>query len=95
MASKELIIDDDYCQAMGKYFEKRGKQMDEIISDYIAILQDVKNGAITQGDVSKSLNAYISYVQQLKQKIGNISTSTKTGINNFLVRVDTEDQYLF
>ena len=95
MASNELIIDDEYCKAMGTYFAKQGEEMDKLISDYIAILQEVKNKAITSGEVSKTLNTYITYVKKMNKQIGSISTSTKTQINNFLARVDSEDKYLF
>ena len=46
MASNELIIDDDYCRAMGSYFTKQGEELDQLIVDYISILQDVKNKGI-------------------------------------------------
>lgn len=95
MASNELIIDDDYCKAMGSYFEKQGQEIDQLVVDYISILQDVKNKGIISGDVADALNSYISYVTKLNKKVGNISTSTKKQIDNFLSRVDAEDKYLF
>ena len=30
MASNELIIDDDYCNAMGEYFVKQGEEIDKL-----------------------------------------------------------------
>lgn len=95
MASNELIIDDDYCKAMGSYFEKKGEELDQLVVDYISILQDVKNKGITSGDVSNALNSYINYVKKLNKKIGNLSTSTRIQIDNFLAQVDEEDRYLF
>lgn len=95
MASNELIIDDDYCRAMGSYFEKQGKEMDKLIADYISILWDLRRKGIISGEVAKTLNTYITYVRKLNNQIGNISTSTKIQINNFLARVDAEDKYLF
>lgn len=95
MASNELIIDDDYCRAMGDYFVKQGEQLDTLVSDYITILQDIENKAIISGDVSKALSIYIDYVKQLNKKVGAISEAIKTQIGSFLERVDSEDQYLF
>lgn len=95
MASNELIIDDEYCKAMGEYIVKQGEEIDQIVIDYISILQDVKNKGIISGDVSSALNSYISYVKKLNKKIGNLSTSINTQIDNFLARVDAEDKYLF
>lgn len=95
MASNELIVDDDYCKSMGEYFTRQGEQLDEIISEYISILNTVKSNAITSGQVSNALGTYISYVEKLNKQIGNISVSAKSSIANFLSQVDAADQYLF
>lgn len=95
MASNELIIDDDYCKAMGSYFVKQGEQMDKLIVDYIAILQELKSKGIVSGDVSKALSTYITYVQKLNKQIGSISKTAKQQTDNFLTRVDAADKYLF
>lgn len=95
MASKDLIIDDDFCKSMGTYFVKKGEEMDQMISDYISILQDVRNKGIVGGDVATALSSYISYASRLKKQIGNISSDVNSKINSFLARVDDADQYLF
>lgn len=95
MASKDLIIDDDFCKSMGAYFVKKGTEMDQMIADYISILQDVKNKGIVSGDVAVALSSYISYASKLKMQIGNISSDVNSKINSFLSHVDDEDQYLF
>ena len=95
MASKELIIDDDYCRAMGTYFKKQGEEMDELISEYISILQNVADKGFISGEVSKVMDSYISYVKKLNKQIGRISNSTKMQIEVFLKQIDSEDKYLF
>lgn len=95
MASNQLIVDDDYCRAMGEYFIKQGEHMDTVIAEYVSILQEIKNSAITSGDVSDALRTYISYAQKLNKQVGSISTIAKSHIENFLTRVDDADQYLF
>jgi len=95
MASNELIIDDEYCKSMGKYFVNQGEQLEKQISEYISILQNVKSKAIISGEVSDALSVYIEYVKKLNKKISTISNSTNTEINKFLARIDSEDKYLF
>lgn len=95
MAKKDLIIDDEYCKAMGAYFAKQGEQIDKLSADYVAILQEVKNKAIVSGDVSKALGTYITYARKLNKQVGNISTVAKKQVDNFLSKVDAADQYLF
>lgn len=95
MASNELIIDDEFCRTMGTYFIKQGQQFDQMIDNYISILQNVRNKGIVSGDVATALSSYISYVSKLKKQIGNISFDVNRKINSFLSRVDDADQYLF
>lgn len=95
MASKELIIDDDFCKKMGAYFVKKGEEIDQMVSDYIVILQDVKKNGIVSGEVANALSSYISHASRLKKQIGNISTGVNKQINSFLTRIDDADQFLF
>ena len=95
MASNELIIDDEYCKLMGTYFVRQGERMDQLVVEYVKILQDIKSKVVASGSVSQALSAYIGYAQKLNQKIGNISVSVKTQIDSFLAQVDSADQYLF
>ena len=95
MASNELIIDDVFCRAMGAYFVKQGEQFDQLVAEYVSILEEVKNKAIISGDVSQALNSYITYVKKLDKIIGNLSMPIKIEIDRFLTRIDSEDQYLF
>lgn len=95
MASNELIVDDDYCKAMGVFFEKQGEELDQLVAEYISVLQDVKNKGIMGGDVSDVFGVYIEYVKKINNMFGKISISNKTQIKYFLQRVDEEDKYLF
>lgn len=95
MATNELIVDDDYLKSMGTYFVKQGEQLDKLISEYISVLKEVKSKAIVSGDVATALNAYITYAEKLNKQIGNISTSAKKQIDNFVAKIDAADQYLF
>lgn len=95
MASDNLIIDDDYCKKMGTYFKRQGEQMDKLVADYIAILKDVRKKAIVSGEISKTLDVYIMYVQEMNKQIGDISDTAKKKTNVFLNKVDAADQYKF
>ena len=95
MASNQLIIDDEYCNSMAEYFVNQGEHLEEVISQYVAILQEIKDSAITSGDVSNALGTYISYAQRLNGQMTNISTIAKSHVSNFLTRVDSADKYLF
>ena len=95
MASNELIIDDEYCRSMGKYFETQGQKIDQIVSQYVSILQELRSKAIVSGELANALSAYISYASKLNKQIGNLSTTAKKQVDAFLSNVDSADQYLF
>lgn len=95
MARNELVIEDNYCQSMGNYFEKQGEQLDALIAEYISILREVRDNALISGDTAKALGAYIEYTEKLDKQVGKISQVAKKQVDNFLAEVDSADQYLF
>lgn len=95
MADKQLIIDDDYCNAIAEYYVKQGAHLDSAINEYIRILKEIRLYGITDGEVAKALSNYISYAEKLKEQMGNISKISKTHVTNFLNKVDRADKYLF
>lgn len=95
MANKELVVDDDYCKTMGKYFVSRGAHLEVVISEYIQILESIKQDAIISGDVASALKVYIEYSKKMQNKIRNISNSAKKQTDAFISKIDEADQYLF
>ena len=94
MAGSELVIDEEFCKNMGKYFESRGDHLDASIQEYIQILENIKNNSITSGEVSEALESYIQYSKKMQNKIKPIE-SAKRQIDKFLQDVDAADQYVF
>ena len=95
MAGSELVIDEEFCKNMVKYFESRGDHLDASIQEYIQILENIKNNSITSGEVSEALESYIQYSKKMQNKIKPISESAKRQIDKFLQDVDAADQYVF
>lgn len=95
MAGSELVIDEEFCKNMGKYFESRGNHLDASIQEYIQILENIKNNSITSGEVSEALESYVQYSRKMQNKIKPISESAKRQIDKFLQDVDAADQYVF
>lgn len=95
MVNKELIVDDDYCKTIGKYFVSRGAHLEVVISEYIQILESIKQDAIISGDVANALQVYIEYSKKMQNKIRNISNSAKNQTDALISKIDEADQYLF
>lgn len=95
MAENNLIIDDEYCSQMGKYFQQQGIKFDKLIENYVSALELLRTTGAKEGEFAKALDTYISYAGKLKEQIGNISDLTKKQIDDFLTQVDSADQYIF
>lgn len=95
MASKELIIDDEFCNKMGAYLINQGDLLDQVTASYVSILQDVRENGIVGGETAESLSKFIDYATEFKEKMKPISNRTKSKITAFLSNVDAADSYLF
>lgn len=49
-----LIIDDDYVQTVGSLCSKKGRELEEILEEYSAILDEIQQEALMEGDISNS-----------------------------------------
>ena len=95
MASKELIIDDEYCSSISGYVEREGRNIEVLLNIYIAALNEIRQKAILEGDVANALSVYIEYANRLTNRFNILSTSIKIQISNYLEAVDEADKYLF
>ena len=95
MASKDLIIDDEYCSSVSGYVDREGNNIESLLNFYIAALNEIRQKAILEGDVANALSAYIGYATRLKGRFRILSTSTKIQISNYLEAIDEADKYLF
>ena len=68
-----LIIDDDYVQTVGSLCSKKGRELEEILEEYSAILDEIQQEALMEGDISVSLNAYRECVSLLSGQLEKIS----------------------
>ena len=95
MAGRELIVDDDYCKALGQYFLKHGANLDNDVDEYIIAMESLKEAGIMNGDAAKALDAYIQYSRKLDNIIYSISSEAYMLAHNFVSAIDSADQYLF
>ncbi len=95
MATNQLIVDDDYCNSMAAFFSKQGENLESMILAYVNELKVIKNSAIKDGAVSKTLEEYITYAEKLEKQFSSISSVAKTTVAKYLKSIDEKDQYLF
>lgn len=86
-----LIIDDDYVQTVGSLCSRRGRELEE----YSAILDEIQQEALMEGDISVSLNAYRECVSLLSGQLEKISAQVDYVCDSFITAVNDADSYLF
>lgn len=93
MAKKDLIIDDDYCNTLAKYFKSRGAHIEYVLNEYLMILKDIKENGIQEGEVSKTLEAYTNYCKKMQNKVNQISSTANTQIISFVNKIQDIDHF--
>lgn len=95
MQDTELIIDEEYINGMAEYFEKQGKQLQQMADSYINTMTRVVKEGVVMGETSESLNTFLEYAQKLNQVIGSTAIQVRISTMNYLEEIDTQDQYLY
>lgn len=95
MQDTELIIDEEYINGMAEYFEKQGKQLQQMTDYYIETMEKVVEEGVAMGETSDTLIIFLEYAQKLNQVIGSTAIQVRNSTMNYLEEIDTQDQYLY
>ena len=95
MPDTELIIDEDYINEMAEYFETQGKQLQNMVDSYIAIMKRVVEEGIVKGETSDALMTFLAYAEKLNRVIASTSKEIRDSVMNYLEEMDVQDQYLY
>ncbi|MBD5534984.1 MAG: hypothetical protein HDQ99_04915 [Lachnospiraceae bacterium] len=95
MQDTELIIDEEYINEMAEYFEKQGKQLQNMADSYIAAMKRVVEEGIVKGETSEALRAFLEYAEKLNQVIVSTAIQIRDYTMDYLEEIDTQDQYLY
>lgn len=96
MAETELVIVDEYLEALKNYFDEKGMLLDQMVWSYVALLSEVTTEAIIGGETRAALDTFRAYATQLMDKIPDmVSAPAKAQIDSFISQIDQKDQYLF
>lgn len=90
-----LIIDNNYINEIAEYFEKQGKQLQNMADAYIAAIKRITDEGIVQGETSEALKIFLEYAQKLNQIISSTSIEARDTVMNYLEEIDAQDQYLY
>lgn len=91
----DLIIDDEYVSAVGYDCNQRGRKLEEVLEQYVAILKEIQEEALVEGDVSDALEAFVGCVELMKGSLRELSQTIEKRCSDFIQDVNDADQYLF
>ena len=80
---------------MAEYFEKQGKQLQNMADVYISALRKVVGEGMVKGETSDSLKTFLQYAEKLNQVIVSTAMQIRDSTMNYLEEIDTQDQYRF
>lgn len=92
---ENLVIDDDYVQDVGDVCARRGKELEEILSSYLEILDTIKSEALMEGDISSALETFNECASAISGQLEKISSQVQDVCGAFIVEVNDADSYLF
>lgn len=95
MNTTELIVNDEYCEAMAQYYQRMGNRIETILEDYLSAMNRASAYGIPSGDTADALREFISCAEQLKGDIGEISDLASQYAKNFVSKIDRADRYLY
>ncbi len=94
-----VIVDDYYNEKVSAFAEEKAELLDDIIRQYVWVLEDVIENGIVEGKTSKALK---EFKQQVVSNTGkNSSTASLIGIEakryceNFIMKVNKDDKDLY
>lgn len=94
MSYVKLIIDSQYTNEIPVYCETQGKQLQDMIDEYLEIMNTLLETGIKKGETADSLKVIIRYAEELASVVESTAVTVKDTIINYVDYIDDEDQYL-
>lgn len=95
MAAKDMVIYDDYIYDMAEHIENSGNKLQEMIDEYLAILQDLMTDGIVSADIIGKIQTCQEDAKSLEQVIMSTAEEIKNLMMVFLEEIDQKDQDLY
>jgi phosphopentomutase len=94
-----LVFDDSYTGKCWSHFGRTSNNpyygVEKKLDAYIAKLQEIRDNAITQGQIADALDAFIAQAKKLEGISCEITSDIRDLIDYCENEIDTQDKYLF
>ena len=95
MANVDIKIDDDYIKTMGENLQKKCELLQGGVDKYIAILGEILECAIMEGETADALESFLNYAKALSGIIKPVGEECKGLCDNYLLEIDAADEELY
>lgn len=89
-----IIVEETILEAAREIRDKTA-ELDDVFKKYLTLVSQLQNNVFKSGEVNEALGAYLEYARLLKGNISGIGSNAKIVIDNYIVKTDEADQYLF
>lgn len=95
MPTRDLIVHDEFIKGSAKSCLRYGKELEEILTEYISILKSIHSTSLLSGQLSDALEEYIETASLLQGTMTSNSTKIEYDLRSYLTAIDIADDYLF
>ena len=95
MKTRSMTVVDETHTAAGKTLQEMCDLLDQEISVYINILNQVTTDAAKEGRTTTRYQEYASIVSGLRGQLARVGTVLNTTATEFVAQIDKADSYLY
>jgi len=89
-----IVADSEYISLQEKYLTL-GKKTENLVSEYIQLLNEVCENSITSGTVYSNLMSFKEECEGLKEQISEITNLLSRNMRTYIDKIDDKDQYIY
>lgn len=91
----DLIIFDEFYFDVGMYIRLMNMKYEQILEEYVRILNSIKNQGICQGETAEALEMYINLAKNMGSTIKALGNVMDSAMHNYIESIDKKDTYIF
>lgn len=87
----DIIIDEEYIQEMQNFSKVQGSRFEGILTEYIAVMNELNVEGIVKGQTAETLKMFIETAKSLQGKVQEISELFQQLLESYLSDINDAD----
>lgn len=93
--SSELVVADSDYNYASKKFINYGNHLNDLINEYIKVLEYVTAYGIKDEKITESINELLSEVRKYPEAIRSVSEEISVTISGYITKIDSADKFIY